>query len=98
MILYNTTLEAFIGALLAQSNDEEKECEFYYLSCWQISSKVRYPPMERYYLALIFTIDKLQHYMLAHKRNLISRANPLHFLVTRSTLSRWLEWWSMILS
>lgn len=58
-ILYTTTLDELIGAMLALTNKEEKENVFYYFSHYFIPFEVNYSPMENYYLALIFIIQKL---------------------------------------
>ncbi|NAV32995.1 reverse transcriptase-like protein [Klebsiella pneumoniae] len=97
LILYTTALEESVGALLAQINEEGKENSLYYLSRRLLPTEIRYPMIERQCLALIFAAQKLRHYMLSHKINLISRINPLQYLVTRPTLSGHLARWSMVL-
>ncbi|XP_020693052.2 uncharacterized protein LOC110107202 [Dendrobium catenatum] len=98
LILYTTALSESLGALLAQYNEEGKENALYYLSRRLLPTEVNYPPIEKHCLALIFAAQKLRHYMLSHKVNLISRINPLQYLMTRPTLSGRLARWSMILS
>lgn len=58
---------------------------------------MKYPPIEKDCLALIFAVQKLRHYMLSHKVNLISRVNPLQYLMTRPILSGRLARWAIIL-
>ncbi|KAI0494874.1 hypothetical protein KFK09_025020 [Dendrobium nobile] len=97
LILYTTALDESLGALLAQENEEGKENALYYLSRRLIPAELKYPAMEKQCLALIFAVQKLRHYMLSHKISLISRVNPLQYLMTRPTLSGRLARWSMIL-
>ncbi|XP_020678337.2 uncharacterized protein LOC110096641 [Dendrobium catenatum] len=87
LILYTTDLDESLGALLAQENEEGKENALYYLSRRLIPAELKYPAMEKQCLALIFAVQKLRHYMLSHKISLISRVNPLQYLMTRQTLS-----------
>ncbi|NAU33243.1 hypothetical protein EE082_27610 [Klebsiella pneumoniae] len=97
LILYTAALDESLGALLAQENKNGKENSLYYLSRWLIPAELKYPAMEKQCLALIFAVQKLRHYMLSHKISLVSRVNPLQYLMTRPTLSGLLARWSMIL-
>ncbi|XP_020598499.1 uncharacterized protein LOC110038079 [Phalaenopsis equestris] len=98
LILYIATLDESIRALLAQMNEEEKENALYYLSRRFIPAEMRYPPIEKHCLSLVFSVQKLRHYMLSHHVDLISRVNPLQYLMTRPTLAGRLARWAMILS
>nr|UYK51750.1 hypothetical protein [Paphiopedilum micranthum] len=97
LILYTAALDDSVGALLAQTNEEGKENALYYLSRRLVPAEVKYPTPEKHCLALIFAVQKLRHYMLSHKISLISKVNPLQYLMTRPTLSGRLARWSMIL-
>jgi RNase H-like domain found in reverse transcriptase/Reverse transcriptase-like len=55
-----------------------------------------YSPIEKYCLALIFTVKKLRHYMLAHNAILISKVDPLKYLMTRPMLTGRLTKWTII--
>ncbi|XP_020702539.1 uncharacterized protein LOC110114114 [Dendrobium catenatum] len=88
LILYTTALNESLGALLAQENEECKENALYYLSRRLIPAELKYPTMEKQCLALIFAVQKLRHYMLSHKISLISRVNPLQYLMTPSDFVR----------
>ncbi|XP_020598333.1 uncharacterized protein LOC110037933, partial [Phalaenopsis equestris] len=89
--LYTATLDDSLGALLALVYDEG------YLSHRLIPMEVRYLSIEKHCLTLTFAAQKLRHYMLSHKVTIISRFNPLQYLMTRPTLSGRLARWSMIL-
>ncbi|XP_028548815.1 uncharacterized protein LOC114579170 [Dendrobium catenatum] len=97
LILYTVALDESLGALLAQVNDEGKENALYYLNRRLLPIEIRYPSIEKHCLALVFAAQKLRHYMLSHPISLISRVNPLQYLMTQSTLSGRLARWSMIL-
>jgi RNase H-like domain found in reverse transcriptase len=57
-----------------------------------------YSPIEKHCLALIFAVKKLRHYMLAHKVIIISKVDPLKYLMTRPMLTGRLAKWAIILT
>ncbi|XP_058068433.1 uncharacterized protein LOC131217513 [Magnolia sinica] len=63
-----------------------------------IGAECNYSPIEKVCLALIFAVQKLRHYCLSHDIILISRADPLKFLMIRPMLSRRLAKWMLLLS
>ena len=98
LILYIAALDHSLGALLAQNNDQGKEKALYYLSRTLVGAEHNYTPIEKICLALVFAVQKLRHYMLAHSVTLISRADPLKYLMTKPMPSGRLAKWSLILS
>ncbi|KAL0368461.1 UNVERIFIED_CONTAM: Transposon Tf2-12 polyprotein [Sesamum calycinum] len=62
LILYVAAQERSVGILLAQKNDEGKENALYYLSRMMTPNELKYSPIEKLCLALIFSIQKLKHY------------------------------------
>ncbi|GAA0173897.1 hypothetical protein LIER_27404 [Lithospermum erythrorhizon] len=68
LILYITTQEQSVGALLAQENGEGNENSLYYLSQRMTPNELKYLPIEKLCLALIFSIQKLKHYFQAHMK------------------------------
>ncbi|PKU62531.1 putative mitochondrial protein [Dendrobium catenatum] len=97
LILYTAALEESLGALLAQTNEDGKENALYYISRRLIGAESKYSPIEKQCLALIFATQKLRHYMLSHKITLISKVDPLKFLMTRPTLTGRLAKWAVLL-
>ncbi|XP_020082158.1 uncharacterized protein LOC109705785 [Ananas comosus] len=97
LILYTAALDGSLGALLAQNNEEGKEQALYYLSRMLVGAENSYSPIEKHCLALIFAVKKLRHYMLEHKIYLVSRVDPLKFLMTRPVLIDRLAKWTFIL-
>ena len=87
-----------MGALLAQRNEEGNENALYYLSRMFVGAEHKYTPIEKHCLALVFAVKKLWHYMLAHPITLISRVDPLKYLMTRPMLTGRLARWAMILT
>ena len=86
-ILYITAQEKSLGALLAQQNDEGKENSLYYLSRTFKGAKLNYSSIEKICLALMFAVKKLKQYLQAHFMRLISRANPIKYLMSKFVLS-----------
>ncbi|KAL0396266.1 UNVERIFIED_CONTAM: hypothetical protein Scaly_0075000 [Sesamum calycinum] len=93
LILYIAAQEHSIGILLAQKNDEGKENDLYYLSRTMAPNELKYSPIEKLCLALIFSIQKLKHYFQSHSIHLVSKANPLKYFVTKPVLLDRLERW-----
>ncbi|XP_071912458.1 uncharacterized protein [Coffea arabica] len=93
LILYISAQERSVGALLAQENDEGKENALYYLSRMMTSNELNYSPIEKLCLALIFVIQKLKHYFHAHTIRLISKSNPIKYVMAKPVLSDRLARW-----
>ncbi|KAL0455852.1 UNVERIFIED_CONTAM: Retrovirus-related Pol polyprotein from transposon opus [Sesamum latifolium] len=74
-------------------NDEGKENALYYLSRTMTPNELKYSPIEKLYLALIFAIHKLKHYFQSHSIRLVSKVNPLKYDMTKSVLSDRLARW-----
>ncbi|KAG9446513.1 hypothetical protein H6P81_012641 [Aristolochia fimbriata] len=98
LLLYIAVQERSVAALLAQCDKNNKERSLYYLSRTLVGAKLNYSPIEKTCLAFIFAIQKLQHYLLAHSTNLISRADPLKYIMSRPILSGRLAKWALLLS
>ncbi|XP_019171054.1 PREDICTED: uncharacterized protein LOC109166617 [Ipomoea nil] len=76
LILYISAQDSSVGTLLAQENDRGKENALYYLSRMMTPSEIKYSPIEKLCLALVFAIKKLKNYFEAHTIRLVSKANP----------------------
>jgi RNase H-like domain found in reverse transcriptase/Reverse transcriptase-like len=87
-----------LGAQLAQENQNGNQNALYYLSRMMVGAEHGYSPIEKHCLALIFAVKKLRHYMLAHKIVLISKVDPLKYLMTRPMLTDRLAKWTIILT
>ena len=59
----------------------------------------RYNPIEKEYLALVLTIQKMWHYLVGQTIHVVSKVNPLRLLMTKpSSLNGWLAKWAILLS
>ncbi|CAL9020552.1 unnamed protein product, partial [Prunus brigantina] len=63
-----------------------------------MGAKTRYPKIELLCLALVYAAQRLRHYFLAHKLQLIVKSNPVRYLLTRPVLSGRLASWLLQLS
>ncbi|XP_028106499.1 uncharacterized protein LOC114305595 [Camellia sinensis] len=92
-MLYLTSTPKSIGALLVQDEDGA-ERPVYYISRKIRGAEVRYTPVERHCLALVFTAQKLRHYFLAHQIQIVTKSDPIRYLLSKPALTgkvaRWL--------
>ena len=63
-----------------------------------VGAEANYSPIEKHCLALVFAVKKLRHYMLAHRIILISRVDPLKYLMTKPMLTGRLARWAILLT
>ena len=89
--------EQSLGALCAQKNEEGKEVALYYLSRTLVGAELKYSPMEKICLSLVFAVQKLKHYMQAYTVHVVSKADPIKYILSRPVLSGRLAKWAMIL-
>ncbi|KAL5541953.1 hypothetical protein UlMin_009663 [Ulmus minor] len=93
LLLYISVTDKSLGALIAQEKGGV-ERPVYYLSRMVRGAECNYTPIERQCLALVYVAQRLRHYMLAHKIHLISKSNPLRYLmknpVPTSRMTRWI--------
>ncbi|KAK4397559.1 Transposon Tf2-12 polyprotein [Sesamum angolense] len=65
--------ECSVGIMLAQKNDKGKENALHDLSRTMTPNELKYSPIEKLRLTLIFSIQKLKHYFQSHSIHLVSR-------------------------
>ncbi|XP_028088019.1 uncharacterized protein LOC114288661 [Camellia sinensis] len=63
-----------------------------------MAAESRYTPVERHYLALIFTAQKLRHYFLAHPIQVMTKSDPVCYLLSKPTLTRRMARWLLALA
>ncbi|PKA60269.1 hypothetical protein AXF42_Ash008328 [Apostasia shenzhenica] len=97
LILYTAALDESLRAFLAQHNEENNEMALYYLNRRMIGAKIRYSSIQKHCLELIFAVQKLRHYLLAHKVTLISRIDSQKVLMTQPMLTERLAQWALLL-
>ncbi|KAH0643806.1 hypothetical protein KY290_033918 [Solanum tuberosum] len=84
-----------VKELFAQENEAKKEQALYYLSRTLIGVELNYTPIEKMCLALLYATKKMRHYFEAYTIKLISRDDPVKFVMTRPFLSGRLARWSI---
>ncbi|CAM8889845.1 unnamed protein product [Rhodiola kirilowii] len=97
LILYVAAQEKSLGAMCAQETGERKERPLYYLSRTLVGAELNYSPIEKICLALVFAVQKLRHYMQAHTVHVVSKADPIKYILSRPVLSGRLAKWAMLL-
>ena len=80
LLLYISVTDKSLGALIAQEKGGV-ERPVYYLSRMVRGAECNYTPVERQCLALVYVAQRLRHYMLAHRIHLVSKSNPLRYLM-----------------
>ncbi|XP_074299474.1 uncharacterized protein LOC141630583 [Silene latifolia] len=83
--------------MCAQEIEDRKEKALYYLSRTLVGAELNYLPIEKICLALVFAIQKLRHYMQAHTIHVVSKADPIKYILSRPVLSGRLAKWAMLL-
>ncbi|CAL2270628.1 unnamed protein product [Prunus armeniaca] len=96
--LYILASEGFIGCLLAQNNESEREQAVHYLSRTLNMAELNYSPIEKLCLALYFATTKLRHYMLPSGIQIISKTNLIKYMLTRPIIRGRIGKWTMALS
>ena len=87
-----------LGMLLAQHDNYGSERAIYYISKTLVGYELKYTPMEKSCLVVVFSTQKLFHYMLSHTIQLVSKINPLKYILSRTALTGHLAKWVMLLS
>ena len=99
LLLYLTTTDTEMGALLAQYLEESrKENAIYYISKKILAYEEKYSPLEKNYVALVWATRKLKHYMLDFKVLLIARMDPLKYLMDKPMHDGKTTKWVLLLS
>ena len=75
-----------------------KEQAIYYLSKKLSPCEHNYSPLERSRAVLIWTTQKLRHYMLVYSIILIARMDPLKYLFEKLVLNNHMAKWVFLLS
>ena len=97
MIYLGTTTNA-IGALLTPEDEKVKEKPIYYVSRQLHDIEKQYPASELACLTLVYASQRLCHYFLSHKLQLMVKSDPIRFLLTKPILSGRLVRWLLQLS
>nr|CAN65636.1 hypothetical protein VITISV_037276 [Vitis vinifera] len=98
LLLYLSVSDMALGCMLAQLDDSGKDRVIYYLNKKMLDYETRYVMIERYYLALVWAIRRLRHYMIEYFVHLIYRLDPLRYLFDRLALVGRLMRWLVLLT
>jgi len=91
LVLYIAAQERSPWALSGQEKEEGKERALYYFSRTLLRAKLHYSPIRKLCLALMFTVQKLRHYMQADMVRVIFKADQIKYILSRPVLTGWLE-------
>ncbi|KAG8472581.1 hypothetical protein CXB51_034367 [Gossypium anomalum] len=99
LILYLAVFENSMGCVLGQHDEsEKKEKAIYYLNKKFTDCEKRYSPIEKLCYALIWTTRRLRQYMLYHTTWLISKLDPLKYMMESNALNGRMTRWQILLS
>jgi ribonuclease HI len=96
--LYLVSNSQAIGVLITQEDGSGVEQSVYYVSRALKDAESRYSGAKRSCLALIYASQRLRHYFLAHKVQLMTRSHPIRSLLQWPVLSSRLAQWLLQLS
>ena len=91
--LYLATNSEVVGALIAQEDQQGANQPIYYVSRMLKDGETRYSRAKRACLSLIYAVQRLRHYFLAHTVYLMMKSHPIRSLLRRLVLSRRLAQW-----
>jgi ribonuclease HI len=96
--LYLASNGEAIRALVAQEDESGTEKPVYYVSKALKDAEKRYSGAERACLALVYASQRLRHYFLAHKIQLMTKSHPIRSLLHRPVFFGRLAQWLLQLS
>lgn len=91
LLLYIANVKQSLRALLAQEQGG-MEKPVYYISRLMKGPKLRYSTAEKVCLSLAFVVSKFNHYFLGHRVQLVTKNNPVKYLLTCLQLSGRMAW------
>ncbi|KAA3459221.1 RNA-directed DNA polymerase (Reverse transcriptase), Ribonuclease H-like protein [Gossypium australe] len=99
LILYLTVFDNSMGCMLGQHDETgKKEKVICYLSKKFTECDMRYSPIEKLCCALVWTTRRLMQYMLCHTTWLISKLDPLKYMMESTALNGRMARWQILLS
>ncbi|KAK8578866.1 hypothetical protein V6N12_069210 [Hibiscus sabdariffa] len=99
LILYLSVSENSMGCVLGQHDETgRKERAIYYLSKKFTECEARYSSIEKLCCALVWTTKRLRQYMLYHTTWLISKLDPIKYVMGSTMLIGRMARWQILLS
>ncbi|PKI42621.1 hypothetical protein CRG98_036984 [Punica granatum] len=94
LILYLTVRRQSLGCMLGQEEEStHAEHAIYYLSKKFTDGESNYPEIEKMCCALVWVMQRLRQYMLYHMIRLLSKADPLKYLLDSPSSMRNIAKW-----
>ncbi|PKI64517.1 hypothetical protein CRG98_015080 [Punica granatum] len=94
LVLYLTVRRQSLGCMLGQEDESTRtEREIYYLSKKFIEGESNYPEIEKMCCALVWVMQRLRQYTLYHTIRLLSKADPLRYLLDSPSSMRNIAKW-----
>ncbi|PKI69254.1 hypothetical protein CRG98_010354 [Punica granatum] len=94
LILYLTVRRQSLGCMLGQEDESTRtERAIYYLSRKFTGGESNYPEIEKMCCALVWVIKRLRQYTLYHTIRLLSKADPLRYLLDSPSSMRNIAKW-----
>ncbi|PKI43336.1 hypothetical protein CRG98_036268 [Punica granatum] len=94
LILYLTIRRQSLGCMLGQKDDStHAERAIYYLSKTFTEGESNYPEIKKMCCALVWVLQRLRQYTLYHTIHLLSKTDPLKYLLDSPSSMRNIEKW-----
>ena len=98
LLLYISVNQVACGGFLAQYKEGSLiEHAIYYVSKTFIDYEKKYSQIEKTCLALVWMCQKLRHYLLASEVKILSKLNPLKYILEQPFLSGRVAKWQVLL-
>nr|VVW55272.1 unnamed protein product [Nymphaea colorata] len=98
LLLYITVNESACSGFLAQYEEGSRiEHAIYYISKTFVQYEKKYSPIEKTCLALVWMCQKLRHYLLACEVKILSKLNPLKYILEQPFLNGRIAKWQVLL-
>ncbi|XP_074299177.1 uncharacterized protein LOC141630223 [Silene latifolia] len=86
-----------MGTMLAHTVDKEKRA-IYYISKKFLDYEVKYKPLEKTCLSLVWATKKLRYYMFSYSVSVYSKMDPIKYLFEKLVLNGRMSRWTLMLS
>lgn len=82
--LYLSAIDFTLGIMLVQKNEQANKHAIYYLSHTLVNYEIKHIYIEKVFLVVVFATKKLLYYMLNHTMYVISRVDPLKYMMSKT--------------
>ena len=93
-----SVIDNSVGAVLTQHDEEGKERATYYLSKLFNDVEKKYTAIEKTCTGVVWVAQKLKRYFLTHEVQLITKIDPIKYLLEKPALTERLVRWQSFLS